>query len=612
MSLLHGELRQGALEGVMVEAVARAAAVPAADVRRALMLAGELPVVAAAALADGREGLESFRLEVLRPVKPMLAQTADRIDEALERAGTAAVEWKLDGARLQVHRLGEEVRAYTRSLADVTDRVPEVVEAVRRLPLTAAVLDGEVIALRPDGRPHPFQVTMGRFGSSGERDGSRESVPLSPFFFDCLHVDGDDLLDRPASERLALLDARVPEQSRITRIETADAAEAERFLENALAHGHEGVMVKSLGARYEAGRRGAGWLKVKRAHTLDLVVLAAEWGHGRRHGRLSNLHLGAPDPATGGFVMLGKTFKGMTDDMLAWQTECLLGLETHREGHVVHVRPELVVEIAFDGVQTSTRYPGGLALRFARVKGYRPDKPVSEADTIDLVRAIHEGHAVASHAAAVYAASASAGSPPAGDTGSTKTSAGRRRGSRMRSWRRRMAPTTSAAPASWPSVRCSPRKSAASASPAGTSTVTRSDAVPAPTRRIPVRNALTAKTLPTSAPTSTPETPTHPPTATISPVDAPNTANDVAAPPRSRAAKARGSTSRSRRSDTRMYAEYAPADARARAIPTGSAFPPPPTSTTPSKTPKSAAVRRASSRSRPRSAAAPTTTTRCA
>ena len=393
VSLLHGELRQGALEGVMVEAVARAAAVPAADVRRALMLAGELPVVAAAALADGRTGLESFRLEVLRPVKPMLAQTADRIDEALERAGTAAVEWKLDGARLQVHRLGEEVRAYTRSLADVTDRVPEVVEAVRRLPLTAAVLDGEVIALRPDGRPHPFQVTMGRFGSSGERDGSRESVPLSPFFFDCLHVDGDDLLDRPASERLALLDARVPEQSRITRIETADAAEAERFLENALAHGHEGVMVKSLGARYEAGRRGAGWLKVKRAHTLDLVVLAAEWGHGRRHGRLSNLHLGAPDPATGGFVMLGKTFKGMTDDMLAWQTEFLLARETHREGHVVHVRPELVVEIAFDGVQTSTRYPGGLALRFARVKGYRPDKPVSEADTIDLVRAIHEGHA---------------------------------------------------------------------------------------------------------------------------------------------------------------------------------------------------------------------------
>ena len=234
---------------------------------------------------------------------------------------------------------------------------------------------------------------MGRFGSSGERDGSRESVPLSPFFFDCLHLDGDDLLDRPASERLALLDARVPEQSRITRIETADAAEAERFLENALAHGHEGVMVKSLGARYEAGRRGAGWLKVKRAHTLDLVVLAAEWGHGRRHGRLSNLHLGARDPATGGFVMLGKTFKGMTDDMLAWQTECLLGLETHREGHVVHVRPELVVEIAFDGVQTSTRYPGGLALRFARVKGYRPDKPVSEADTVDLVRAIHEGHA---------------------------------------------------------------------------------------------------------------------------------------------------------------------------------------------------------------------------
>jgi DNA ligase-1 len=388
-SLLHGELRQGALEGVMVEAVARAAGVPASEVRRALMLAGELPGVAAAALADGRAGLASFRLEVLRPVKPMLAQTAERIDEALERAGPAAVEWKLDGARLQVHRLAEAVRVYTRSLADVSDRVPEVVEAVRRLALTAVVLDGEVIALRADGRPQPFQVTMSRFGSSGGRDGPRESTPLTPFFFDCLHLDGDDLLDRPAAERFALLDARVPEQSRVARIEPADAAEAERFLEEALGRGHEGVMVKSLDARYEAGRRGSGWLKVKRAHTLDLVVLAAEWGHGRRRGRLSNLHLGARDPTTGGFVMLGKTFKGMTDEMLAWQTEVLLGLETHRDGHVVHVRPELIVEIAFDGVQASTRYPGGLALRFARVKGYRPDKAVSEADTIDLVRAIH-------------------------------------------------------------------------------------------------------------------------------------------------------------------------------------------------------------------------------
>jgi DNA ligase-1 len=389
--VLHGELRQGALEGVMVEAVASAAAVPAAEVRRALMLAGELPVVARAVLEHGVSGLGDFRLEVLRPVKPMLAQTADGVAEALERTGPAAVEWKLDGARLQVHRLGDEVRAFTRNLADVTDRVPEVVEAIGRLPLESAVLDGEVIALRPDGRPQPFQVTMGRFGSSADPGASRNAVPLSVFLFDCLHLDGDDLLGRPCAERAELLAARVPVELLVARIETDDPVAAEAFLEDALAHGHEGVMVKALDAAYEAGRRGAGWLKVKRAHTLDLVVLAAEWGHGRRQGKLSNLHLGARDPATGSFVMLGKTFKGMTDAMLAWQTEHLLGLETGREGHVVHVRPELVVEVAFDGVQASTRYPGGLALRFARVKGYRPDKPAAEADTIDLVRAVHAG-----------------------------------------------------------------------------------------------------------------------------------------------------------------------------------------------------------------------------
>ena len=390
--VLHGELRQGALEGVMVEAVARAAEVPAADVRRALMLAGELPVVARAALERGAAGLSDFRLEVLRPVKPMLAQTADGVAEAMDRTGpAAAVEWKLDGARLQVHRLEGEVRAFTRNLADVTERVPEVVEAIGRLPLESAVFDGEVIALRPDGRPHPFQVTMGRFGSSAEPDASRNVVPLSVFLFDCLHLDGDDLLGRPCAERAALLAARVPAELRVARIETDDPVAAERFLEAALAHGHEGVMVKALDAPYEAGRRGAAWLKVKRAHTLDLVVLAAEWGHGRRQGKLSNLHLGARDPQTGSFVMLGKTFKGMTNAMLAWQTEHLLGLETGREGQVVHVRPELVVEVAFDGVQASRRYPGGIALRFARVKGYRPDKPASEADTIDLVRAVHVG-----------------------------------------------------------------------------------------------------------------------------------------------------------------------------------------------------------------------------
>ena len=388
-ALVHGELRQGALEGVMVEAVARAADVPAAAVRRALMLAGDLAPVAATALAEGGSGLSGFGLQVLRPVKPMLAQTADNAADAIGRTGRAAVEWKLDGARLQVHRLGTDVRAFTRSLADVTDRVPEVVDAVLALTCEAVVLDGEVIALKPDGRPYPFQVSMSRFGTSAAAD-SRD-VALTPFFFDCLHLDGDDLLDRPLSERNASLAAAVPAAMRTARIETADPDEAERFLEDALSRGHEGVMVKALDAPYEAGRRGAGWIKVKRATTLDLVVLAAEWGHGRRQGKLSNLHLGARDPATGGFVMLGKTFKGMTDEMLAWQTARLQELAVETSGHVVQVRPELVVEIAFDGVQASSRYPGGLALRFARVKGYRPDKAAAEADTIDLVRSIHAG-----------------------------------------------------------------------------------------------------------------------------------------------------------------------------------------------------------------------------
>jgi DNA ligase-1 len=383
--LLLGELRQGALDGVMADAVARAAEVPSAAVRRARMLAGDLGSVAAAALAAGEAGLEQFGLELLRPLEPMLAQTADDLAQALARTGPAAVEWKLDGARIQAHRLGDEVRLYTRNLADITGRVPELVEAIRALPVEAIVLDGEAIAIAADGRPHPFQVTMSRFGSRTER-----AIPLTAAFFDCLHLDGHDLLDRPVRERFAALAASVPEELRVPRVETEDAGEAERFLETALAAGHEGVMVKALDAPYEAGRRGGSWLKVKRAHTLDLVVLAAEWGHGRRQGWLSNLHLGARYPG-GGFVMLGKTFKGMTDAMLAWQTEKLLELETDRDRHVVHVRPELVVEVAFDGVQSSSRYRGGLALRFARVKGYRPDKSAGEADTIDTVRAIHGG-----------------------------------------------------------------------------------------------------------------------------------------------------------------------------------------------------------------------------
>ena len=391
LGLFSGEIRQGALEGIMVEAVAKAASVPASEVRRALMVAGDLGVVAAEAIANGTQGLAGFRLTMLRPIQPMLAQTATDLTDALGRIHPAGVEWKLDGARIQVHRLDGDVRVFTRNLADITDRVPEVVEAVRTLPVNAVILDGEAIALRPDGRPHPFQMTMSRFGSRLDVPELRRTVPLSSFYFDVLHLDGDDLIDRPADERIAALDARIPEELRVPKILTADPEEADRFLDDALERGHEGVMVKALDAPYEAGRRGASWLKVKRAHTLDLVVLAVEWGHGRRRGWLSNLHLGARDPATGGYVMLGKTFKGMTDEMLAWQTERFLELETHRDDYTVYVRPELVVEVAFDGVQGSPRYPGGLALRFARVKGYRPDKHPEDADTIDTVRAIHAG-----------------------------------------------------------------------------------------------------------------------------------------------------------------------------------------------------------------------------
>jgi DNA ligase-1 len=389
--LLTGELRQGALEGVMVEAVADASGVPAADVRRAAMLAGSLTEVASAAMAEGVGGMRAFRLTVMRPIQPMLAQTAGDVAVALGRISPAAVEWKLDGARIQVHKQGREVRAFTRNLADMGERVPEVLAEVGKLPVETIVLDGEAIALQADGRPHRFQVTMGRFGAKLEVEQLRRSVPLSAFFFDILHLDGKDLIDRPAADRFDALEAAIPEEMRVPRLVTEDPSEAERFFEEALSHGHEGVMVKALDAPYEAGRRGASWLKVKRAHTLDLVVLAAEWGHGRRKGWLSNLHLGARDPATGGFVMLGKTFKGMTDEMLSWQTERLLQLETHRDGYTVYVRPELVVEVAFDGLQESTRYPGGLALRFARVKGYRPDKRPADADTIETVRAIHRG-----------------------------------------------------------------------------------------------------------------------------------------------------------------------------------------------------------------------------
>ncbi|HZQ31451.1 MAG TPA: ATP-dependent DNA ligase [Mycobacterium sp.] len=391
--LLQGELRQGALAGVMADAVAKAAGLPAADVRRAAMLAGDLPAVAAAVLTGG--SLDEFTLTIGRPVGPMLAQTATDVVDALERlGGTAVFEAKLDGARLQIHRDGDTVALYTRSLDDVTARLPEVVEATRALAVRSLIADGEAIALRPDGRPHRFQVTASRFGRakagderSREEQTNDDTQRLSVFFFDVLHRDGDDLLDLPTKDRLAVLDALVPDTQRVDRLVTGDAAEAARFLDATLAAGHEGVMAKSLTAPYEAGRRGAGWLKVKPVHTLDLVVLAVEWGNGRRTGKLSNIHLGARDPATGGFVMLGKTFKGMTDAMLEWQTQRFLDLaEGRTDSYVVKLRPEQVVEIAFDGVQSSTRYPGGVALRFARVLRYRDDKGPAEADTIDTVR----------------------------------------------------------------------------------------------------------------------------------------------------------------------------------------------------------------------------------
>ncbi|OBK28906.1 ATP-dependent DNA ligase [Mycobacterium asiaticum] len=387
--LLSGELRQGALIGVMTDAVAKAAGIPAAAVQRAAMLGGDLPAVAATALTGA--SLDQFALQVGRPVGPMLAQTATSVADALEKhSGTSIFEAKLDGARVQIHRSGRNVTVYTRSLDDVTARLPEVVEATLALPVRDLVADGEAIALRPDNRPHRFQVTASRFGRSVDVANARAAQPLSVFFFDILHRDGADLLDAPTTERLAALDSLIPPTQRVDRLTTSDPSAATAFLTSTLRAGHEGVMAKAPGAPYQAGRRGAGWLKIKPVHTLDLVVLAVEWGSGRRTGKLSNIHLGARDPETGKFVMVGKTFKGMTDRMLAWQTARFSEIAVGgTDGYVVHVRPEQVVEIALDGVQASTRYPGGVALRFARVVRYRDDKRPDEADTIDAVRALY-------------------------------------------------------------------------------------------------------------------------------------------------------------------------------------------------------------------------------
>jgi DNA ligase-1 len=388
--LVSGELRQGALQGVVSDAVAQAAGVSVASLRRAAMLAGDLVEAATVALGEGEVGLARFRLRVGTPVLPMLAKSASSLDAALERAAPAALEWKLDGVRVQVHREGESVAAFTRTLEPIGDRIPEVVEAVRHLPGSNFILDGEVIALRADGRPRPFQETSARVAYRGDPEPLRTAAPLSPFFFHILHLDGADLIDLPTRDRIEIGAKLLPLKVTVPRLLDPDLDSGTVFMRDALARGHEGVLVKALDAPYQAGRRGDGWIKVKPRHTLDLVVLAAEWGHGRRQGWLSNLHLGARDDA-GGFVMLGKTFKGLTDEMLRWQTQALLGLEVGREGITVTVLPRLVVEVAFDGVQKSPRYPGGLALRFARVLRYRDDKSWEDVDTIDTVRQLHQG-----------------------------------------------------------------------------------------------------------------------------------------------------------------------------------------------------------------------------
>ncbi|MEM1090446.1 MAG: ATP-dependent DNA ligase [Pseudomonadota bacterium] len=388
--LVLGELRQGALEGVLIDSLADATELPVQELRRAVMLAGDPAPVAVAAWTDGLAGLAQFQLELFKPVKPMLAQPADDMPGAMEALGEAALETKLDGARVQIHREGTRVEFYSRQLNPVTESLPEIAAIVADLPLDSGIFDGEVLALRDDGRPLPFQVTMRRFGRRLNVAEMTQKIPLRLFVFDCLMLNGESLIDEPLSRRIQIMEQALPAPLRVNRLISASREEATGFLTDALSAGHEGVMAKSLTATYMAGSRGADWLKIKQAHTLDLVVLAAEWGSGRRKGKLSNLHLGARDAESGEFVMLGKTFKGLTDRLLAWQTERLLALQTHTEGQVVFVKPELVVEIAFSDVQTSPQYPAGMALRFARVKRYRKDKTPLEADTLATVHQLHQ------------------------------------------------------------------------------------------------------------------------------------------------------------------------------------------------------------------------------
>jgi|SRR5579875_347103 len=384
--LLMGELRQGALEGIMLDGLAKASGLPLERVRRAAMLAGSATAIARPAMENGEAGLAQFDIQLFRPVQPMLAQTAEDVSGALEELGEAALEYKFDGARVQVHKSGDEVIVYSRRMNDVTGAVPEVVAAVRAMPARELILDGEVLSLDAAGRPQPFQVSMRRFGRKLDVDRMLEELPMSPFWFDLLYLDGGSLIDEPQARRFAELSRLATPQTMVPHVVTASAEEAERFLHGALEQGHEGVMAKARAAGYAAGARGQSWLKIKQARTLDLIILAAEWGNGRREGWLSNLHLGARDTTKGGFAMLGKTFKGLTDEMLAWQTQELLKLELSRDHYTVYVQPKLVAEIAFNEIQVSARYESGLALRFARVKRYRPDKAAADADTFETVQ----------------------------------------------------------------------------------------------------------------------------------------------------------------------------------------------------------------------------------
>jgi len=386
MGLLLGELRQGALEGVMLEALAKASGVSPERLRRAVMMEGDMARVARPLLESGAAALSQFDVRLFRPVQPMLAQTSEDVVAALDDLGEAALEYKFDGARVQVHRCGEDVLVFSRSLNNVTSAVPEIVEAARALPAADLILDGEVLSLTADSRPQPFQVTMRRFGRKLDLDRMRAELPLTPFWFDLLYLNGQSLIDQPQARRFSALEELSPADALVPHTLTADPDRAAEFLRQALVSGHEGIMAKAVDASYAAGARGSSWLKIKKARTLDLVILAAEWGHGRRRGWLSNLHLAARDTEKGGFAMLGKTFKGLTDQMLAWQTEQLLQLEVARDSYTVYVAPKLVVEIAFSDIQISPRYPSGLALRFARVKRYRPDKSADDADTFQTVQ----------------------------------------------------------------------------------------------------------------------------------------------------------------------------------------------------------------------------------